>query len=185
MWPLRFLAPGEYHLYGQWLKDLDPETRAMYFGIPATDEFIDNLIERILANPDQHQFLVAYRYQHWYGVLHLAQVSKDEVEFGISVDPEFRGQGIASELMNEAIVWVRNRGFKTLYLHCLSRNSAMKHLCNKHELTMREDHGDADVATVLAPPSFITMGCEAVNVNRNIFMMAVQQALRPFQEIYG
>ena len=185
MWPVRFLAPSEYHQYGRWLKAMDAETRAMYFGVTATDEFIDNLIERILANPEKHHFLVAYRYTHWYGVLHLAQVSDDSVEFGISVDPDYRGEGIASLLMDEAIVWVRNRKFNTLYLHCLSRNAAMKHLCKKHDLEMREDHGDADVATRLDPPSIITMGCELVNTNRNIFMLAVQQSLRPFQEIYG
>jgi GNAT superfamily N-acetyltransferase len=185
MWPVRFLKPKEFAQYGQWLKAMDEDTRALYFGVAVTDEFIDNLMERILAKPEQHQFLVAYRYKQWYGALHLAQISDTAIEFGISVDPEHRGQGIASVLMDEAIIWVRNRGFETLYLHCLSRNAAMKHLCKKHRLEMREDHGDADVATRLPPPSVITMGCEIFNTNRNIFMMAVQQAFSPFDELYG
>jgi len=180
MYTTRLLDPSEFHLYGRWLKELDQESRDTYFGIATTPEYIDQLMEKIQTNPDQHNFLVAYKVQHWFGVIHLAEVSDTSVEFGISVDPDHRCEGIASILLDEAVIWVRNRGYETLYLHCISRNKAMQHLCTKHGLSMHTDHGDVDVATHLAPPSLFSFGKEYAAMNKNMFFVALNQMFSPY-----
>jgi GNAT superfamily N-acetyltransferase len=115
----------------------------------------------------------------------MACVSEHEMEFGVMVAEQCRNQGIADQLMSEAIVWIRNRGFDRLYLHCVTWNRAMKHLANKHGLVMQEDHGDADVCSPIPPPSIVSLAQEAATHNRNLFVMTVQQAWRPFNQLLG
>lgn len=180
MYATRLLDSSEFHLYGRWLKELDQESRDTYFGMATSLEYIDQLLEKIQSAPEKHNFLVAYRVDHWFGVIHLAEVNKTSVEFGISVDPEHRCNGIASLLLDEAVIWVRNRGFETLYLHCVSRNKAMQHLCTKHGLEMHTDHGDVDVHSHLSPASWFTLSKEYAAVNKNIFFVALNQMFSPY-----
>jgi len=178
----RFLSPGEYESYRTWLKHQDTATIDTYFGISASKEYIDNVVDGILSNPDEHNFLVAYRGSQWVGVIHLARISETDMEFGIIVDQPFRGQGIANDLMNEAVTWVRNRGFKTLYLHCLRTNGQMRHLATKFGLELHTLDSEIDAKTTLPPPSVITFTREAATAQKNIFFMALQQAWAPYQE---
>jgi GNAT superfamily N-acetyltransferase len=63
--------------------------------------------------------------------MHIASCAT-EVEFGVMVSPDYRNQGIANTLMDEAITWARNRHYKDLFMHCISWNrptSAKK--CNR------------------------------------------------------
>ena len=179
----RFLPMQDFHLYGDWLREKSPETLATYFGIATSPDFIANLIDRILANPDEHYFLVATKGKKWVGVIHMARISERDMEFGIMVAEEEQHQGIADQLMEEAITWIRNRGFNTLYLHCLNRNAAMKHLANKHGLEVHEDHGDAEVVTHIPPPSMLTYAQEAVTTNKNIFFLNLQNLWAPYADL--
>ena len=179
----RFLSITDYELYGSWLREQSEETLATYFGIAVSDTYINHLIDGIASNPEEHYFLVATHGTTWAGVIHMARISETEMEFGVMVAEPYRNQGIADQLMSEAIVWIRNRGFDTLYLHCVTWNRAMKHLANKHGLIMHEDHGDADVCSRIPPASMISYAQEATTRNRNIFIMGLQQAWFPFNQL--
>jgi RimJ/RimL family protein N-acetyltransferase len=181
----QFLSITDYELYGSWLREQSQETLATYFGIAVDAIYINHLIDGIVSNPEEHYFLIATQGSTWVGVIHMARISEHEMEFGVMVAEQYRNQGIADQLMSEAIVWIRNRGFDTLYLHCVTWNRAMKHLANKHGLVMQEDHGDVDVCSRVPPPSMISYAQEAATHNRNIFIMSVQQAWRPFNELLG
>jgi GNAT superfamily N-acetyltransferase len=179
----RFLSITDYELYGSWLREQSEETLATYFGIAVSDTYINHLIDGIASNPEEHYFLVATQGTTWAGVIHMARISETEMEFGVMVAEPYRNQGIADQLMSEAIVWIRNRGFDTLYLHCVTWNRAMKHLANKHGLIMHEDHGDTDVCSRIPPASMISYAQEATTRNRNIFIMGLQQAWFPFNQL--
>jgi GNAT superfamily N-acetyltransferase len=181
----RFLGIGDYELYGAWLREQSEETLATYFGIAVSDTYINHLIDGIASNPEEHYFLIATHDTTWAGVIHMARISETEMEFGVMVAEPYRNQGIADQLMSEAIVWIRNRGFDTLYLHCVTWNRAMKHLANKHGLVMHEDHGDSDVRSSIPPASVISYAQEAATHNRNLFVMTVQQAWHPFNGLLG
>lgn len=181
----QFLPMQDFNLYGDWLRKQSPETLAMYFGIATSSTFINSLMDGILSNPEEHYFLVATRGTKWVGVIHMARVSERDMEFGIMVSEDERHQGIADQLMDEAIVWIQNRGFSTLYLHCLNRNAAMKHLAAKHGLEVHEDHGDAEVITRVPPPSLITYIQEAMTTNKNIFFLNLKNTWAPFKEVLG
>jgi len=164
-----FLPREEYKLYGDWLTRQDNDTLKTYFGVPVNHNFIQALVDRITVNVGQHYFLVAFDHERWLGVIHIATQLNTDVEFGIIVDQEHRGQGIADRLMDEAVTWAQNRRYKRLYLHCLSWNQPIKHLCNKYGLEIRNQEGSGEVDVELPPPSMISVGKEFATMNRNIF----------------
>jgi len=164
------LPQDRYQEYETWLSRQSADTLKNYFGVLASQGFIKNLVSRILQTPDRHYFLVASDHNdRWVGVLHMATHGESDVEFGIIVDPAYRGQGIADRLMDESVTWVQNRGYRRLYLHCLSWNQPVKHLCQKYGLEVQHYQGSGEVDVPLPPPSVISVGKEFVTVNRNIW----------------
>lgn len=178
----RFLHADDHHLFGPWLKRLCAEDRRMYFGITVSDQYIDNLIARITADADQHTFLVSYNCTGWLGVLHIARVSDDAIEFGLSVSEEYRNFGIGGDLLAEGITWARNRGYTQLYLHCVKWNTVMAHLAGKYDLITTHQDSAADVATRLAPPSWYSLQQETADVNRRIFHLWLNRTFFAYQE---
>lgn len=181
----RFLPIQDFYLYGSWLREQSPETLATYFGIAVSETFLNSLLDGILSNPEEHYFLVATRGNKWVGVIHMARISEKDMEFGIMVAESERHQGIADQLMAEAITWIQNRNFDTLYLHCLNRNKAMKHLANKHGLELHENYGDIEATTHVPPPSMMSYIQEAMTTNKNIFFMNLKNTWAPFTENLG
>jgi RimJ/RimL family protein N-acetyltransferase len=181
----RFLTTSEYGQYGNWLKKLDFETRRTYFGIPQSDEGIDVLITGIKNNPTKHNFLVAEYKNQWIGTIHIAESEIDEVEFGVIVDADHRGNGIADRMMREAIVWARNRGYHSLYLHCLSWNQPIKHLCIKHGMQLHSEYGETETKMPLPPPDLHTYTEEMLTRNKNVYRMMLQRMVPFLDEVYG
>jgi len=169
-----FLPRGEYDMYGDWLLRQDDETLKNYFGITVTHGFIRNLVDRMAFNPGKHELLIAFNQSTWVGVLHMATHLNTDIEFGIIVAKEYRGQGIADRLMDEAVTWAQNRRYQRLYLHCLSWNQPIKHLCRKYGLEIHHHNGSGEVSVELPPPSMISVGKEFAAINRNIFTRILQ-----------
>lgn len=179
-----FLSNNKFNDYGHWLKMQDHETRSLYFGISATDYVIDSLMAKVLKNLDDHYILVAKEGSKWVGTIHIA-VTGSQVELGVIVHEDYRGQGIANLMLEQAIVWARNRGYKQLFMHCLTRNTAIRHLCEKHGLKTTNMLGETESLVKLAPPDMVTLAKEAVFKQRNVFHMWLQDTKTFYQEIYG
>jgi GNAT superfamily N-acetyltransferase len=141
-------------------------------------------MDRVLANPDDHFFLVAKDGARWVGTIHIA-VNGTVVEFGVIVDGEYRGQGVAGNLLEEAIVWSRNRGYKELFMHCLGWNKPIQHLCHKHGLETHDMHGDSEAEIKLSPANWITINREICIKQRNLFHTFLQNNSMLYREIYG
>lgn len=180
-----FLAESQYHRYGDWLRSQDDDTRHLYFGVASGLGLIESLMDRIEAEPARHKFLVAQNCTGWLGVIHIAEVDDKTVEFGIIVKKELRGEGIGSMLMDEALAWSRNRGYQELFMHCLSRNQAVKYLCEKYDLNSRNMFEESEVKIHLEPASFITLNKEISIRQRNLFHRFLQNTTNLYNEIYG
>jgi GNAT superfamily N-acetyltransferase len=174
----------DYPKFGNWLKSQDAETLQLYFGVVANNNVIDALMDRIIGNPDDHYFLVAKRGNQWLGTIHMA-VHQRTVEFGVIVDQNFRGQGIANQMMDEALVWARNRGYQQLFMHCLGRNKPIQHLCHKHGLETRNMYGDSEVEMQLPPADWITINREFCTKQWNLYHAFLQNSTKFYEEIYG
>jgi GNAT superfamily N-acetyltransferase len=179
-----FLTIKQYNEYGTWLKSQDDETRSLYFGVVGGDYIIDGLMDTICSFPDDHYILIAKDKTQWLGTIHIA-VSGTTVEFGVIVHKDHRGQGIANQLLEEAILWAQNRGYRELYMHCLGWNKPIKHLCDKHGLHPRNVYGDSEVQIELPYANWVTLNKEIAIKQRNIFHRFLQNSQMLYQEIYG
>ena len=179
-----FLPIRDYPEFGDWLRTQDEETRQLYFGVSGSQHVIQALMDRVIGNPDDHYFLVAKEGDRWAGTIHIA-VNNRVVEFGIIVDAEYRGQGVANTLMDEALTWARNRGYKELFMHCLGWNKPVQHLCHKHGLETKNMYGDSEVEVKLPPANWITINKEFCIKQRNIYHMFLQKNWALYQELYG
>lgn len=175
----------EYSSYGDWLTMQDEETRQLYFGVSGSQFVIESLMKRVLANTSNHFFLVAKDDNRWVGTVHIATSNHKSVELGIIVDEDYRGQGVATSMIDEAIIWATNRGYEDLYMHCLGRNHAIKHLCRKYGLETRNMLGDSQAEVKLVPANWITINKELYIKNRNIFHMFLQSGQKSIQKIYN
>jgi GNAT superfamily N-acetyltransferase len=185
MFTTEFLSVKDRYRYGDWLNSQDDETRQLYFGIASGPGLIESLVERIEAQPDQHEILVARNCTQWFGTIHIAMMSDSEVEFGIIVHQDYRGEGIANSMLEEAIVWARNRNYSELFMHCLSRNKPIQHLCQKHGLMPRNMMGDSEVKVKLNPQSWATIASEVGIKQRNVYHTFLQTSQFLYQEMYG
>jgi RimJ/RimL family protein N-acetyltransferase len=179
-----FLPVAEYEKFGDWLKIQDEETRQLYFGVAGSHHVIDALMARVISNPDDHYFLVAKDNKRWVGTIHIA-VSDNVVEFGVIVDEDYRGQGVAGNMLDEAIIWARNRGYRELFMHCLGWNKPIQHLCHKHGLETKNMLGDSEVELTLEPANWITINKEICIKQRNIFHKFLQNNNMLYREMYG
>ena len=185
MFTTEFLSSKQHYLYGDWLKSQDDETRHLYFGVTGGPGIIENLVEQIEMQPDSHEILVAKNCTEWLGTLHIAKMSNLEVEFGIIVHRDYRGEGIANSLLAEAIVWARNRSYTDLFMHCLGRNKPIQHLCQKHGLIPHDMMGDSEVKVKLNPQSWATIASEVGIKQRNVYHTFLQNSQSLYHEIYG
>jgi GNAT superfamily N-acetyltransferase len=179
----RFLLDTEYAQYADWLKARDRESLALYFGYAVTDENIDLLVQKIIKNSDDHYFLVAESAVGWVGTVHIAVVG-DEVEFGLMVTKELRGQGLASRMMEEALLWARNRGYSELMMHCLTYNKPIQFLCRKHGLEVTNMYGESETKMKLPPPDFTTLTKEAAIRNKQAWSLMLRKTW-PAIDMYG
>lgn len=160
----RHLYTFEYPKYATYLKSLDEETLRSYFGYTAKHEAIDMLVDKIHRDSSRHEFIVAVHDGEWVGVTHIAHGGK-EAELGISVRPDFRRRGIGNELISRATMWCRNRQFLDIYMHCISRNTAVMTLVKKHNLKIDREYDEADARITLPFPTLNSMAEEQITRN--------------------
>jgi GNAT superfamily N-acetyltransferase len=165
-----FLGRNQFSEYGSWLKSQDPQTLHDYFGYSLTNEAINSLTQQFSLNLKSHRFLIAKIDGQWAGTIHIAIKGK-EIEFGVIVALQYRKQGVANVLMDEAITWARNRYYKDLFMHCISWNRPIKYLCQKHGLEPRNMMGDSEANLRLTPPTYATFFKEQLFFQRNWLVM--------------
>ena len=171
-------------VYARHLKALTPADRYTRFGHTITDYSIDQLILKILYNKSHNHLFTARKNDIVIGFGHVASEGNDW-ELAVSVEQGQQGQGVASQLIEFMIDWGKVHGIHSVYMHCINDNKKIQHLAHKHGLVMYEDHGDTEVCTHIPPPSMISYAQEAATRNRNIFIMSLQQAWFPFNEMLG
>jgi ribosomal protein S18 acetylase RimI-like enzyme len=108
---------------------LSNEDRVLRFGYLVSDEGIQHYAEKLDYERDQI-FGVFNRGLRLVALVHLAfgaagQVPGGAAEFGISVLPRQRGQGLGALLFDHAITHARNRGLGTLLIHLARDNAPM------------------------------------------------------------
>jgi RimJ/RimL family protein N-acetyltransferase len=164
------------------LLQLGDEDRRMRFGTQTPDEVIRHYVEDLDFNRDA-VFGVFDADLKLIGMAHLAYLPEIKgqaraAEFGVSVLPEGRAQGLGTALLQRSAVHSRNSNTQTLYVHCLANNKAMMHLAQKAGMTVEYAYGDADAYLKLPPANPGTIVDEAANEQWADFDYALKENLK-------
>ena len=165
--PVRELHAGYRQEILNHLLQLNDQDRRLRFGTQTPDEVIARYVERLDFNKDVI-FGVFDLNLKLIGMAHLAYLPEHKgqaraAEFGVSVLPEGRSQGLGTALLERSAVHSRNTRIETLYVHCLANNKAMMHLAQKAGMTVEYAYGDADACLKLPPANPGTIVEEAAN----------------------
>src|SRR5687768_10231917 len=129
-------------LLGAHFLALAPEDRRLRFGSTISDEAIAGYAARIDFRRDC-VFAVHDDDLRPVAVVHVA-LSGATAELGLSVLPGFRGHGNGDALLKRAVVWLRNRGVLSVYVHCISENAGMMHLARKNGMRIVYSGSESD-----------------------------------------
>ncbi len=180
--PVRELHAGHRDEILRHLLLLNEEDRRLRFSTQTPDEVIQHYVEGLDFNKDT-VFGSFDSQLSLIGMAHLAYLPKTKgkpqaAEFGVSVLPGGRGQGIGTALLARASVHSRNTRIETLFVHCLANNRAMMHLAQKAGMRVEYAYGDADACLKLLPANPGTIVEEAANEQWADFDYAVKENLK-------
>lgn len=180
--PVRGLHEGHRSEILQHLLQLGEDDRRLRFGTQTPDEVIHHYVEQLDFNRDA-VFGVFDGNLKLIGMAHLAYLPEIEgqphaAEFGVSVLPEGRAQGLGTALLKRSAVHSRNSNIHTLYVHCLANNKAMMHLAQKAGMTVEYAYGDADAYLKLPPANPGTIVEEAANEQWADFDYALKENIK-------
>lgn len=156
---IRRLPPHERSAYADHLKRLSPDDRHLRFArAGVSDEWID---AHVAAIPADGLILVGLLRDRVIAAAHIALDADNAVaEVGLSVDTEHRSGGLGRELLNQAVVFARNRRAEKLYTLCLSDNRSMVALARRAGMAVEFAQGEAEAHLPLPPPDPLTVSQE-------------------------
>jgi len=180
--PIRALHAGYREQILRHFLQLNNEDRHLRFGTQTPDEIIHHYVEHINFNQDT-VFGSFDSDLNLIGMAHLAYLPKVDcepyaAEFGVSVLPGGRGQGIGTALLERAAIHSRNTRIETLFVHCLANNGPMMRMAQKAGMQVEYAYGDADANLKLPPANTETIVQEAANEQWAGFDYAVKQNLK-------
>jgi len=158
------LQPVEYHRYRTHLLALDEESRYRRFGYHINDDMINQLCDKFEANPKDHKlFVIEDDNLDVVAAGHIS-LEGEELELAFSVLKPYQGQGMGSSLMKRCIEWCQNRGIKGGCMVCLSTNTAIKKLAQKHGILI-QDGGETLADIKIPEANSISIMNEVVDSN--------------------
>jgi GNAT superfamily N-acetyltransferase len=146
--PVRLRGPDRGALLEHFLA-LGTEDRRLRFGSPLGDEGIRAYVDRIDFGNDG-VFAVQDDRLRIVAAVHVALIG-DNAELGLSVLPGHRGAHLGSALFSRAVMNLRNRGIRRVYVHCLAENATMLHIARKNHMHLTSGGSEADARLELEP----------------------------------
>lgn len=164
--PIRALGPRHRSAVLGHLLVLEPQDRYLRFGYAAQDAQIDNYVGGLDFARDRI-FGIYNRGLRLVAVAHLAYAKDPRAdrcaEFGVSVLPQCRGQGMGSQLFARAQVHARNDRISLLFIHALSENNAMLKIARHAGATVERFGSESDAYLQLPMPTLQSRMSEAVD----------------------
>ena len=135
---IRKLWVGETAALRDHLLRLDPDSRRSRFGSPVNRFFIDQYASRALT-PESvvHGMFVDGTLRAAAELRIFGKPFPFDAEAAFSVEREWQGHGVGSELLEHTILAARNRNIRTIYLNCLTENRRMQAIARKQEASLR------------------------------------------------
>ena len=191
--PIRILSEKHRPKMIAHLQSLGAQDRYLRFGYSATDEQIENYVNKLnFARDDIYG--VFNRRLEIVSMAHLAFSVDPEwatcAEFGVSVDLRMRGKGLGARLFDRAVMRARNEGVGLLFIHALSENTAMLKIARKSGARVVRDGSESDAYLSLRAADmdsqvneFIEEGMADVDFQIKLRAKQFLQLLRTLQEV--
>jgi GNAT superfamily N-acetyltransferase len=162
---------------------LGAEDRRLRFGGATADESIEGYVDAIdfardcvFGVHDERLRLVA--------VVHVA-LAGATAELGLSVLPGWRGKGNGDVLLKRAVVWLRNRGTLSVYVHCITENAAMMRLARRNGMGIAYSGAESDGRLELDSPTPNSYLSEWIENGRGQAMHAMRQNVRFMEALFA
>lgn len=174
----RKLVPFENWRLEQHLLRLDGDDRRRRFSGTVPDEFLKLHCSRL----DWLQSVVIGCFDA--GVLRgaaelwLGRAPEARAELAITVERDWQGEGIGTDLLRRALVLARNRSARSLYMLCLLDNRRMQHIARKFEGSLSLLDGQAEADILVPFPTQLSLWQEAAADGLGLFG-ALLDSLRP------
>lgn len=107
------------------------------------------------------------------GVAHLG-LRGEIAEFGVSVIPGHRGEGIGTALYRRAYEYSRNHRITTLFVHCLKENAAMMHIARKAGMEIVLDAAEVEAHLCVPPGDPVSYTEEFLDDRVGLFDLALK-----------
>lgn len=124
------------------LQRLRGEDRRLRFGGAVTDEFIERYVKESWDKEDSQWFGCISKWKI-VSACHVA-IYNGEAELGCSVDPKYRGRGLAQVMFDRAVTYLRTKDILNVYMHCLTENQVMRHIAQKNDMVVVSCQGESD-----------------------------------------
>lgn len=135
MLPIKLSTESQREQVVSHLLSLSEEDRRLRFGYIPNDERIRRYVEDTWYTAG-HRWFGIYN-PHADGVIavmHVAKIDDVSVEFGFTVDKNFRRNGYGNSLFSRGVTWAKSIGAKKVFMHCLSENKAVREIAKKNEM---------------------------------------------------
>lgn len=151
MIPQRLTHFYEKPLVINHLQSMNDSDRRLRFGVVMSDESIEKYVDDQWDKPGA--WFGAFDGERIVAVVHVAVDEKtNEAELGLSVDPEARGHKLGQKLFERAVIFLRSKNVRHVFMHCLSENSVMRHIASKYDMVLVTQYGETDARTTIDFP---------------------------------
>lgn len=139
---IRKLWISETDAYRDHLLRLDHESRIKRFSGPVSDAFIaQHAASASGLRVVVHGFFVDGVLRGAAELRALGSVFARDGEAAFSIEQPWQSHGVGTELLERTLLSARNRGIKSLQMHCLAENQRMQQLASKFEADLKFDFG--------------------------------------------
>jgi GNAT superfamily N-acetyltransferase len=139
---IRKLWLSETDAYRDHLLRLDHESRVRRFSGAVSDEFIAR--HAASANGLRvvvHGFFVAGILRGAAELRALGSIFARDGEAAFSIEQPWQSHGVGTGLLERTLLSARNRGIKSLQMHCVAENERMQQLARKFDADLKFDFG--------------------------------------------
>lgn len=139
---VRKLWVGETDAYRDHLLRLDTESRHRRFGGGVSDNFIRGYAEAARGfGTVIHGFFIGDALRGCGELRMSSSPFTREAEAAFSIEKPWQSHGVGSVLLERTLLAARNRGVRSLCMHCLAENERMQQLARKFDADLHFDFG--------------------------------------------
>lgn len=115
------------------LNGLDEESKYLRFGYTPNINGITKYVDESFNSFDKSVWFGYIDKTECVGAIHVAiNDTGDIAELGISVNSEYRGQKLSSQLFDRALEFIKSKNITKVYMQCLSENTVIQYLAKKY-----------------------------------------------------